>query len=133
MNLLSIFLYLADILPKLSILFGVSAVLALLLSIPLLIAGNAKWEVYLNDTLQEVNVRRAKVATFGSRALKMAFVCGLLSAAIPSSQTMYMIAGSEIGEVMITSEDGKEIYEEIKDTILTNLRTLKNERSPVSN
>lgn len=40
---------------------------------------------------------------------------------------MYMIAASEIGETVVTSPEGKEVFGELKDTILFKLKELQEE------
>ena len=48
-----------------------------------------------------------------------------LSAIIPSKETIYLIAGSESAEFVVTSEEGKEILSDIKDVIRAQLVQLK--------
>ena len=53
--------------------------------------------------------------------------CVLILAAflIPSKETIYLIAGSEGAEAVVTSQEGKEIMSDIKDVIRHQLDSLK--------
>lgn len=56
----------------------------------------------------------------------VAFVVTLLIAiATPSKETIYLIAGSEAGEAVVTSEGGQEILNDIQQVIKHQLNKLK--------
>jgi hypothetical protein len=44
-------------------------------------------------------------------------LCSVLFCLIPSSETIYKIAASEIGETVVTSPEAKELYEDLKAII----------------
>ena len=47
------------------------------------------------------------------------------AALTPSTQTIYLIAGSEAGEMVVTSEEGQAILEDIHEIIRAQLESLK--------
>ena len=51
-----------------------------------------------------------------------------LHVAIPTQQTIYLIAGSEAGEAVVTSEAGQEIINDIQQVIKHQLGELKGEK-----
>jgi len=54
-------------------------------------------------------------------------VTSTLAAIIPSKDTIYLVAGSEAGEAVVTSQEGKEILNDIKEVIRYQLGELKGE------
>lgn len=47
---------------------------------------------------------------------------GLFAAVLPSSTTVYMIAASEAGEAIVTSQDGKEMLSDVQSLIRKKLK-----------
>ena len=46
---------------------------------------------------------------------------------VPTEKVFYMIAASEMGEMVVTSESGQEVFGELKDTIMYQLEQLQGE------
>lgn len=107
MNSLSWFLYLAEVVPRIGGLFGVSTAV-------LLITGLA-WVLF--------------TAEIGRPPPFIAFVVAIVVSAIlativPSKETIYLIAGSEAGEYVVTSPEGQEIINDIKTIIKAQIKEI---------
>lgn len=50
---------------------------------------------------------------------------GIILSMAPSEQTLYLVAGSEAGEMVVTSEEGKEVLEDVKEILQVQLEKLK--------
>ena len=48
-----------------------------------------------------------------------------VSILIPDQKTIYMIAASEMGEAVVTTEAGQEVFNELKDTVMYQLQQLQ--------
>lgn len=62
---------------------------------------------------------------YGKKWVIFAITVTLLAFLVPSKATIYLIAGSEAGEAVVTSQEGKEIMADIKDIIRHQLDSLK--------
>jgi hypothetical protein len=99
MNQLSWLLYLADVSASSEgwlIFFGIVAVVVSTVSVLIL----------FNMPLEEEGVRGATGKTM-LVSIPTTLVCVLLSVALPSRETVYAIAASELGEQVLTSETGQ--------------------------
>lgn len=104
MNSLSIFLYFADVLGNLQgflIFFTIFGGFA--------VGGRA---IYCS--VEEV--------PFNYSWLLAPILTGLLGCFIPSTNTMYLIAGSEAGEMVVNSQEGQEILNDVKLAIKNQLK-----------
>lgn len=124
MNSLSWILYFADVLSKLGNLFGAFGGVLLFVSVICIIPGFLVVWQYSSDQFLQSKRTFARIALFG---VPIGFTMLMISLFIPSKETMYMIAASEVGETVMTTNDGKEIYGELKATILDNIRQLRSE------
>lgn len=115
MNNLSWMLYLADVVGNFQgLLIGFSIVLAL---------GGVVWAVANTLFSEEAD---AQLIASKLRYVPYLFVgTTILATLLPSSNTIYMIAGSEATEAVVTSEEGKEILNDIKEVIKHQLDELK--------
>lgn len=115
MNSLSLVIYLADVIPSLSILVGgILIIITILYGIGLFI-GLAQYDVSDDTTIWKRVISTLKY---------MAPVCILLTLAfvlIPSRQTILLIAGSEFGEEVVTTPEAKELLEGIRQVIKSQL------------
>lgn len=113
MNTLSLLIYLSSVIPSV----GVFLVFAGGLGIPILTIVGAFWSGE-TDTNQ-----------FGK--LKPYFItCAVavfIAVLIPDQKTIYMIAASEMGEAVVTTETGQEVFNELKDTVMYQLQQLQGE------
>lgn len=122
MNSLSWFVYLAEVIPSIGNLLGFVSVAALIIGAILLI-------IFL-IALGESHIRRDKVLVKGLTTgliclFVFSFFFGILGILIPSKDTIYMIAGSEAGEMVVTSETGQEMISDIHEVIKHQLDRLK--------
>lgn len=106
MNSLSWFIYFADVVGTLSVLFTLVGIVSLAVSVVSLIIK------------EKIN---SFVAYF---AISSAFLF-LVATLIPSKQTLYAIAASEIGEEILKSEEGKQVINALKEYTLSFLKTGK--------
>ncbi|MBL4795774.1 MAG: hypothetical protein JKY50_00010 [Oleispira sp.] len=105
MNSLSWFLYLADMLPALGLTCGLLAGFGAVVY-PITI-------MWLNDFGRE---RGDYTVNFKVMASVIALLM-VVAVIIPSKSTIYLIAGSEAGEAVVTSVEGQEILNDIKTII----------------
>lgn len=118
MNTLTWFLYFADVIPALGKAFALLSIPTLLGSFSLLI-GFLMTSSPGNEEENEVVKKMLK--TF----LPVGLICLLLSIAAPSTKTIYLMMGSEAGEAVATSEQGKEILDDVRQVIKDQLNSLK--------
>ena len=119
MNSLSWLLYLADVIGNLS---GVFILLAFIFGGCTIFWGFAKACAIVDNDEGAGDFARAFAFT------PWLFVLFLfLSAVTPSKDTIYLIAGSEAGEAVVTSEAGQEILTNIQDVIKYQIQKLKSE------
>lgn len=125
MNSLSWFIYLADILGNVSGILGVLGFFGTILGIIGIVSGRfVVWDKHYKDadTNERLDKSRTTIGNYGIRLFFAGIIFGFLAAIIPSQKSMYMIAGSEIGETVITHPDTVEVYHEVRDIILEKLR-----------
>jgi hypothetical protein len=117
LNSLSWFLYLADVVSNFSFVFGAGAAALFALSALFIMF------YYLDDSVGRGYGPNKTGFFYPKLFAVMGLVFAIAAAFIPSKSTMYMIAGSQIGETVITSQEGKEILSKMKDRILYELET----------
>lgn len=117
MNSLSWFLYLAETVGKLG---AIAEAFSIILGLGFVVI--AFWHfTYLED---RQNTPKPPV-----RGYTLTFVIMVLVAIVtPSKETIYLIAGSEAGEAIVTSESGQEILNDIHEVIKHQLGQLKEEK-----
>lgn len=122
MNTLSWLIYLAEVVgnlgKNLEIVFTVTLVVSVLLAVAALICMGASIEVD-DDDLRKVAKRIGKWA-IGLTVTTFFFIT--LSSLIPSSKTVYAIAASEMGEVVVKSEEAQEVFKALKDRVMDELK-----------
>ena len=113
MNTLSFLIYLSSVLPNLG------AVLIFMGSVGmiLLVFGGAIWSVEVDEN------RFGKLKPY----LIACAVAIFISILIPDQKTIYMIVASEMGEAIVTTEAGQEVFNELKDTVMYQLQQLQGE------
>ena len=130
MNDLSLLIYLAEVLPNLANLLGVLSFCGVLgIGLTVVILGTIKLH-----NVDDYN-RRYKKEVYEQykdmRVLWPLYWLGLfvpimlVAELVPSRETIYLIAGSEAGEAVVTSEEGREILNDIHEVIKYQLSTLK--------
>lgn len=107
MNTLSWFLYLADVLPSLSGALGVASVLILV------VGGIGVCDLsYVKDCATE----KAYIRGYMKTVPLMLFLL-FLSFLIPSKDTIYMIAVSEVGEEALKTEMAHDLYNFMEELV----------------
>lgn len=117
MNMLTLFIYLASIATPIGVFLGTVS-LIILAYLAIWTAGVAMHNdsSYGHDKAEYPNYRFF---------LPIAFALGLLATFIPSTETVYLMAGSELGEYTVQSEAGQEILNSVKEIIQIQLQELK--------
>lgn len=113
MNTLSIIIYLASVLPSLKFV-SVTFLLASLVTV--LVLTLAIHDPVFTDEKKE-DLSRMRRGFF-----KAFLTLTLLAVILPNKETVYMIAASEMGETVITSEEGKETFNLLKENVDQYLR-----------
>lgn len=126
MNTLSLLLLLADVAPKIG---GIGLAVALLITIIAVvnIFGVAfqedHWSFLTEKQKQEIVDAKANLARDVRRRYAIPIIVGLLFfALLPSKATIYLVAGSEAGEVVVMSEAGQAILDDVQAVIRAQLR-----------
>lgn len=109
MNNLSIFIYIADVLPNIG---GLSVFFSILLTA--VVGLRAAWVIIENE--EHFN--------FGWFSIPILFA--IFACLIPSTNTIYLIAGSEAGEAVATTPEAQQILSDIQEIISIQLNNLKN-------
>lgn len=124
MNMLTWFLYLADVLGNFSIVlhlayifyFVFGAVTYIVMSLS---AAGELYEAEINKA------KKARIEFFSKyarpRNIVIAIMIMLVANLMPSTKTMYLMAASEIGEEVVMSEYTKNLYEKIDKFLETQL------------
>lgn len=116
MNTLSIFLYLANVIPNLSVL-GFFLILIAFAFAFVLPARNV--EMFSREHNPFMGLTRT--------ITWVVLVIGLIfTTLVPSERTMYMIAASELGEIAVMNEEVQEVFNALKERILIELRPQEN-------
>ena len=123
MNSLSWFLYLAEVLPRVN---GLAFLLTFLIFCGWFILPPKGVEMFgKGHEYPLLGWSRVKPL------IPLWFFLVVLAFLMPSRDTFYLIAGSEAGEAVVTSEAGQEILEDIQEVIQHQLNELKGEnKSP---
>lgn len=125
MNSLSWFIYLADILGNVSGVLTTFAVLGILSgAFGILVGKFVVWDTrgHTDSKKEELANSRTLIGNYGLRFFVLGMIFAFVAMIIPSSKSMYMIAGSEIGETVVTHPETVEVYHEVRDIILDKLR-----------
>jgi len=115
MNTLSWFLYLASVSGQITFVIRFFVIISLL-AMPVIILILSVWAGDNSNSREH----KEELYNLRDRVLKMVWIpiiMAVLVSFIPDTQTMYMIAGSELGETAITSPEAKSIYDDIREVI----------------
>lgn len=131
MNSLSWFLYLAEVLPSLAKTVGVfTGVLIVGITLVSFFRTMAVLESGMGLSARKVEYK--SIWGFWGKTVIPLLILGTLMTLIPSRDTIYLIAGSEAGEAVVTSEAGQEILNDIQEVIRYQLGELKGDENKSS-
>ena len=108
MNSLSWFLYFADIVGNLQGLLVTVAILGGTASLMTFFGWLMQQDLYGEDSDLVKTFR-----SLTSKLVPVAVICSILAAIIPSRETLYLMAGSEIGESVVNIPEAKAIMNDI--------------------
>ena len=108
MNSLSWFLYLAEVIPHIGLLFGVISALGLIVGG----VGMTVWTMWWASETQCKGPR----PWFVTYTIFMIFSCSVM-VLTPSKETIYLIAGSQAGEYVVNTPEAQEIIGDIQQII----------------
>lgn len=130
MNTLSILIYAGSVVGSIKILLVAFATLMIFGIIGMAINyanvmddSNPRYSWGDEKTYQEAKNGMAKLVKITWIPVVLPFV----SALIPNQETIYLIAGSEVGQQVIQTQEAQEVYQSIKD-ILFNLANQNNSK-----
>lgn len=127
MNSLSWLIYTADVVAKLGPLFGFAGVGCIIAGVVLAIIGKSPWSYYSwtpADEKAESEKLRRSLGRGGPRLAVLGLCLCTFAAVIPSRNTIYMIAASEIGETVVTSPDAVEMMGDLRTIIKSKLKEM---------
>ncbi len=122
MNSLSWFLYLADVLPNLGGTFGIIGIVGIVVS---LLTGLLATIAYGDGAIESDAYAAIRKTCY--KVLAGSLISILISAFIPSKDTIYLIAGSEAGEYVVNTPEAQAIIDDIHEVIRHQLSELKSD------
>ena len=122
MNSLSLLLYFAEFTDKFSTLLWIALGITFWLGGIVLVVWTIGWLVYLTYKAED-NPFKVR-PYYGWWTITIAILV-VISSVIPSRDTMYLIAASEVGEVVVTSDYSKELLAEIQKTLKLKLQAIQ--------
>ena len=127
MNSLSWFLYGADVVQNLgTMLFVLGVFLMPVWFICTVVGFLVPWDFHMHPRSEEEGRKsKAAFAWIAPRAFALCAIMLTVSMFVPEKRTMYMMAASEMGEMVVQSEEAKEIIQELKLTVIDQLRVLR--------
>ena len=136
MNTLSWFIYIAATIPTLVQTIGLILVVGIIVSVIALGIRGMSHDSNRGDYDRRFNPEKYEAAVdffknkrymVHIRHIVWAVVGLVMLSAVPTEKVFYMIAASEMGEMVVTSEPAAEVMNELKDTIMFQLDKLQGE------
>lgn len=123
MNSLSWFIYLAEVFHNLGTTAFIFTGLGFFVSVGLLIGTIAVTAAASTD--KEAADFKPTVVFMNKIWWPIWIVCILLANLLPKKDTMYMIAASEAGQMIVENKATQEVLGEVKDVIMSKLKQMK--------
>lgn len=119
MNSLSWFLYLADVLPSMAHGASFFVFMGVLIVIPVMFVLKFCFTPDKNFTQDQ----KDKIPFWTISTVLV--VTGFLMMLVPERDTIYLIAGSEVGEVVVNSPEAREILNDVKTVIKQQIKDVE--------
>ena len=126
MNSLSLLLYFIDVLYSLNVVMVIGA-LAIIIYTLGRFAYWASMTEWSSDTPEQKESKRNFKVITTKWLIGLPVVLLLIASLIPTKETMYMIAASEVGGYVANTKEAKEILQEVTNTIKSELKGLQND------
>ncbi|MEN5106670.1 hypothetical protein [Brucella anthropi] len=121
MNTLSWLLYLSEVVGRIGNVTAAIAVFGGIAGLFLFVIGRiipwTDWSWDNEETKKNKLDAREKAGNVGRSLIFIAAISLAITAVTPSKQTIYLIAASEAGEVVVKSDEAKEIMSGLRDII----------------
>jgi high-affinity Fe2+/Pb2+ permease len=124
MNNLSWLLYLSDVLPSISTLFGFLGTGVMFLCVVLFVVGS----VSRDDACDRQSAEWAEGKATQALSIKVApigIILWVVAVVVPAQKTILMIAASEMGETVVKSPEAQEVFADLKAVLKQRLDALK--------
>lgn len=123
MNTVSLFIYAADVVDGLSGTFGFFALVVGFASLIFFGRGmSALYDGFSRDKDSELGKTFIRISKW---SLAVSILLTLFAIFLPSKDALYLIAGSEVGEVVVTSPEAKEIMGEVYNILRQELKEMQ--------
>lgn len=113
MNNLSWLMYLADVLPNVQAFLVAFSIFSFVFG--MFVA------TYIAHDLKG----KGKAFFFGAFTTVFALLCMVTATLLPSPKTVYLIAGSEAGEMVVQTEEGQQVISDVKEILQNQIDKLK--------
>ena len=118
MNTVSFLIYLTHVLPTLGTIFGVAAsALGIVSVLSIIVWFVAKFEASSYRATEDDKRFPTTVLSIVKLAVSGFLISSVLTVIFPNTQTMYMIAASELGEEVIVSPEAKQLYQDLREVL----------------
>lgn len=119
MNKLSLFLYMADIVPGLLLpilipITAIAIVTCMMVFVGIVWCANEYLDTHDREKAESYYNR---VTHHAKWIIPLFLFVSIIQSLIPSRETIYLIAGSEVGEIVVNSPEAREILDDVKTVI----------------
>ena len=118
MNTVSLLIYLTHVIPTLGAIFAVaSTILGFTTLGSFIVLLIAKAEASNSHATENDKRRPTTILSILKPVAITGIISMILTVLLPNTQTMYMIAASELGEEIIVSDEAKVLYQDLRDIL----------------
>ena len=126
MNKLSWIIYAADAIPSIGAVIGAGASMFIMFYVIWSIVVSAATSASWHDENQKYLISKRRNSAWKVWPFGAAISLILITALMPSSQTMYMVAGSEAGEYVASTDQGQRMIDNVIKVVDLRLEALIN-------
>lgn len=126
MNNLSLMIYAAEVVNNIKVPLVITSASMCIGGVIATISGNVGWSYYSwteEEEKETSETLRKRLGRIGPRFVFTGLFLAFLTAVVPSSNTIYLIAASEAGETVVSSPEAKEMFNDIKTIIKQKLKS----------